>query len=156
RAREGSSTRADASERRGRVMERGFNHGLRAPGHPGAAGPRCFSSIGRRVSWRSRPGSGSTFRRASRSTMSSTLSTPLPRVSRWRRVLAVVLTISRGWGRVLLGRWKRGAGWLGACLLLQASIPLLGLPGFVLMLGTIVGGGVDVARLPPRAGGLPR
>lgn len=84
------------------------------------------------------------------------MSTPPPRVSRWRRLLAVMLSITPGAGHGLLGRWKRGAAWLGACLLLQALIPVLGLPGFVLVLGVFVGAAVDVARLPPREQGVPR
>ena len=85
-----------------------------------------------------------------------TMSTPLPRLSRLRRVLAVVLSICPGAGHAVLGEWKRGVAWLGALLLMQASIPLLGLPGFVLTLGVFVGAAVDVARLPPRAEGPPR
>jgi signal peptidase I len=71
-------------------------------------------------------------------------------------MLAVLFSLTPGSGHVLLGRWKRGAAWLGAMLLLQASLPLTGLPGIVLMLGTILGAAVEVARLPPRESGVPR
>ncbi|MFY0563120.1 signal peptidase I [Archangium lansingense] len=84
------------------------------------------------------------------------MSTPAPKVSRWRRFLAVVLSISPGSGHVLLGRWWRGGAWMGAVLLMQASLPLTGFPGFVLMLGMFVGSAVDAARLPPREEGVPK
>ncbi|HEX5753180.1 MAG TPA: signal peptidase I [Archangium sp.] len=84
------------------------------------------------------------------------MSSAAPRVSRWRRLWAVVLSISPGAGHVLLGRWWRGAVWLGVLLGMQALLPLLGFPGFVLMLGVFVGAAVDAARLPPRARGVPK
>ncbi|WP_152622276.1 signal peptidase I [Archangium violaceum] len=84
------------------------------------------------------------------------MSTSSPRVSRWRRLWAVVLSISPGSGHLLLGRWWRGTVWMGALLLSQAALPFTGFPGFVLMLGCFVGAAVDVARLPPREQGVPR
>src|SRR6218665_908186 len=77
-------------------------------------------------------------------------------VSRWRRVLAVLLSITPGCGHVLLGRWRRGLVWLGAMLLAQASIAFLGFAGLVLTLGGLLGAAVDVGRLPPRDAGVPR
>ena len=78
-----------------------------------------------------------------------------PPVSLWRRSLAVLFSLTPGCGHVLLGRWRRGAVWLGALLLLQASLPLTGFPGLLLLLGTILGAVVEVRRLPPREGGVP-
>ncbi|ATB33771.1 signal peptidase I [Melittangium boletus] len=83
------------------------------------------------------------------------MSPSLP-VSRWRRVLAVLLSITPGCGHVLLGRWRRGLVWLGAMLLAQASIAFLGFAGLVITLGGMLGAAVDVVRLPPRETGVPR
>ncbi|EPX60708.1 Signal peptidase I [Cystobacter fuscus DSM 2262] len=79
-----------------------------------------------------------------------------PPVSRWRRLLAVLLSITPGCGHVLWGRWRRGLVWLGALLLAQASLPLTGFAGLLLGLGVILGAAVDVARLPPPEAGVPR
>jgi len=79
-----------------------------------------------------------------------------PPVSRWRRLLAVLLSVTPGCGHVLLGRWRRGLVWLGALLLVQASLPLTGFAGLLLVFGVILGAAVDVARLPPPEAGVPR
>src|SRR5690349_6676593 len=76
-----------------------------------------------------------------------------PPVSRWRRLLAVLLSITPGCGHVLWGRWRRGLVWLGALLLAQASLPLTGFAGLLLGLGVFLGAAVDVARLPPPEAG---
>jgi signal peptidase I len=84
------------------------------------------------------------------------MSDPTPRVSRWRRLLGVLFSLTPGSGHVLLGRWKRGSAWLAAMLLLQASLPFTGFVGLLLIIGMVVGAAVDVARVQPREGGVPR
>ncbi len=46
--------------------------------------------------------------------------------------------------------------WLGALLVLQATLPMLGFVGLVLVLGVFLGAMVDVARLSPPETGVPR
>ena len=83
------------------------------------------------------------------------MTTSTPPVSRWRRLLAVLLSVTPGCGHVLLGRWRRGLVWLGAMLALQAALPLLGFAALVLMVSSVFGAMVDVVRLPPRPEGVP-
>lgn len=90
-----------------------------------------------------------------RNTAPDSMTPSAPPVSRWRRLLAVLLSFSPGCGHVLLGRWRRGLVWLGAILAMQAALPLLGFAGLVLTVLSIFGVMVDVVRLPPRPEGLP-
>ncbi|NTX66821.1 signal peptidase I [Myxococcus sp. CA051A] len=60
-----------------------------------------------------------------------------------------------GVGHALMGRWLRGALWVGAIVVLSASLPFMGFVGVVVLLALYVAAVVDVARVAPPAVGVP-
>lgn len=84
-------------------------------------------------------------------------SPPSPRVSRRRRVLAVLLSLvpGPGAGHWLLGRWARGVCFLAAALLCSALVPFLGVPALVAFLAFFVAAAVDAGRVATPADGVP-
>ena len=80
-----------------------------------------------------------------------------PRVSRRRRVLAVLLSLMPipGTGHWVLGLWGRGLLFSLAMLLGFALVPFVGMPALVTTLAVFVVAAVDAGRVAPPARGVP-
>ncbi|MFY2559791.1 signal peptidase I [Corallococcus terminator] len=71
--------------------------------------------------------------------------------------MATLLTLvaSPGVGHVLVGRWPRGALWVGAMMVLNSSLPFVGFAGVVTVLALLMAAVVDVVRVAPPVSGVP-